>query len=129
MASRERTACGRDSIIEPGWEDALEAVLRERLEAIELERLDAVTSWTGGVPPGRMAVYAPGTAGPTTSAPNDALLGKVRAARPDVERLLADWLAASVAATASPRRSRTVAASARANPSSRRRDTWSLRRR
>jgi len=79
--------------LEPGWEDALEAVLRERLEAIELERLDAVTSWTGGVPPGRMAVYAPGTAGPTTSAPNDALLGKVRAARPGVERLLADWLA------------------------------------
>ena len=33
--------------IEAGWEDALEAVLRERLNALELPSLDAVLSWTG----------------------------------------------------------------------------------
>ena len=34
--------------IEPGWEDALEAVLRERLSALELDRLDTVTDWVAG---------------------------------------------------------------------------------
>ena len=31
--------------IERGWEDALEAVLRERLDALELARLDDVGGW------------------------------------------------------------------------------------
>jgi chromosome segregation protein len=79
--------------LEPGWEDALEAVLRERLEAIELDRLDAVTQWTGGAPPGRMAVYASESGAASVSAHGDSLLGKVRSARPGVGRLLADWLA------------------------------------
>jgi chromosome segregation protein len=80
--------------IEPGWEDALEAVLRERLDAIELDRLDTVTRWIdAGAPPGRMAVYcAESTAGPAPTH-GDALLAKVRSARPGVGRLLADWLA------------------------------------
>jgi len=81
--------------IEPGWEDALEMVLRERLDAIELERLDAVRQWLddgSGAPPGRMAVYAPEAGGGATSASGDALLARVRAARPGVARLLADWL-------------------------------------
>jgi chromosome segregation protein len=34
--------------IEPGWEDALEAVLRERLDAVELDRLEASLDWVGG---------------------------------------------------------------------------------
>ena len=46
--------------IEPGWEDALEAVLRERLNAVELDRLDAAAAWlaAGATPPGRLALYA-----------------------------------------------------------------------
>jgi chromosome segregation protein len=82
--------------IEPGWEDALEAVLRERLNAVELDRLDAAAAWlaAGATPPGRLAVYAVGDVGAPepAGAPADSLLLKVRGARPDMARLLADWL-------------------------------------
>lgn len=43
--------------IEAGWEDALEAVLRERLNAVRLERLDEATGWQDA-PPAKLAVYA-----------------------------------------------------------------------
>jgi chromosome segregation protein len=85
--------------IEPGWEDALEAVLRERLNAVELEWLDAAVGWLAGAatPPGRMAVYAPEAAGVDSmtgagAAAPDTLLAKVRSQRPEISRLLADWL-------------------------------------
>ena len=84
--------------IDPGWEDALEAVLRERLDAIELERLETTLSWldesTGEKHgPPRIAVYvrAPGTAA-SGDVPADALLSRVRSVRPEIARLLADWL-------------------------------------
>ncbi len=44
--------------IEAGWEDALEAVLRERLNAIALQGLDQAAAW-GDAPPGKLAVFAP----------------------------------------------------------------------
>ena len=82
--------------IEPGWEDALEAVLRERLNAVELARLDAAGAWLAGAatPPGRMAVYAPeaASAAGVDAAAQDTLLAKVRSQRPEIARLLADWL-------------------------------------
>ncbi len=43
--------------IETGWEDALEAVLRERLNAIALPGLDQAAAW-GDAPPGKLAVFA-----------------------------------------------------------------------
>jgi chromosome segregation protein len=43
--------------IEAGWEDALEAVLRERLNAIALQRLDETAAWDNA-PPGKLAVFA-----------------------------------------------------------------------
>ncbi len=43
--------------IEQGWEDALEAVLRERINALSLTRLEDTSSWTD-TPPAKMAVYA-----------------------------------------------------------------------
>jgi len=42
--------------IESGWEDALEAVLRERLNALALPSLDAAAAWSD-VPPGKLAVF------------------------------------------------------------------------
>jgi len=44
--------------IEAGWEDALEAVLRERLNAIALQGLDQAAAWSDA-PPGKLAVFAP----------------------------------------------------------------------
>jgi chromosome segregation protein len=83
--------------IEPGWEDALEAVLRERLSALELEELDQVRDWVadGAQPPRRLAAYAPRPAADTASeqpAQADALLAKVRMKRDAISRVVADGL-------------------------------------
>ncbi|HET8610642.1 MAG TPA: chromosome segregation protein SMC [Burkholderiales bacterium] len=44
--------------IESGWEDALEAVLRERLNALQLGAADDITAWLDNPPPGKLTVYA-----------------------------------------------------------------------
>ena len=78
--------------IEPGYEDALEAVLRERLAALELARLDDALDWIADAPPARLAAYAAvGSAAPPTAAA-DALLAKVRANDPGVQAVLAEGL-------------------------------------
>ena len=66
--------------IEAGWEDALEAILRERLSALELDHLDEVTGWVAGgaQPPRRIAAYTPAPARHAPAAQSDALLSKVR---------------------------------------------------
>ncbi len=43
--------------IEAGWEDALEAVLRERLNALAVAHLDDTAQWSE-VPPAKLAVFA-----------------------------------------------------------------------
>ena len=43
--------------IEPGWENALEAVLRERLSALEVSRIDTVRAFVSDPPPARLAFY------------------------------------------------------------------------
>ncbi len=78
--------------IEPGWEDALEAVLRERLNALELARLDDALAWIADAkPPGRLAVYTNAAPHATTMSV-DALLAKVRATDANVAVALADGL-------------------------------------
>ncbi|WP_119154209.1 chromosome segregation protein SMC [Caldimonas tepidiphila] len=49
--------------IEPGWETALEAVLRERLHALEVGRIETVRAFAADAPPAKLAFYtAPGAA-------------------------------------------------------------------
>jgi chromosome segregation protein len=43
--------------IESGWEDALEAVLRERLNAIALDSLGRTAEWMRDSPPGKISVF------------------------------------------------------------------------
>lgn len=50
----------QDIEIEAGWEDALEAVLRERLNSIELESIAQAAPFVGDLPPGKMTVYTTG---------------------------------------------------------------------
>lgn len=43
--------------IEKGWEDALEAVLRERLNSAQLEQLEVAHEWVDDSPPGKWALF------------------------------------------------------------------------
>jgi chromosome segregation protein len=81
--------------VEPGWEDALEAVLRERLNAVELPSLEAAVAWgdDGARKAPRIAVFAPTVATePGRDVNADLLLGKIASVRPEIARLMADWL-------------------------------------
>ena len=53
--------------IEQGWEDALEAVLRERINALALPRLEETANWSDA-PPAKLAVYAADGARSATAA-------------------------------------------------------------
>ena len=55
--------------IENGWEDALEAVLRERLNAIAMPSLGDAAAWSGA-PPAKLALFSVGR---KSEAPSDVL--------------------------------------------------------
>ena len=79
--------------IEPGWETALEAALRERLNALEVGRLETVRAFAADAPPARLAFYSPGA-----SAHADAhrtlprLSDLLRLNDAGLQALLSDWL-------------------------------------
>ena len=86
--------------IEPGWEPALEAVLRERMSGREVGRLEAVRAFVGGpgaagdAPPARLAFFTP-TAAPTPGSMNDLprLFDLLRLGDASLTAILGDWLA------------------------------------
>lgn len=89
--------------IEEGWENALEAVLRERLNAFAVERIEAGAGWLGDMPGAKVAVYEL-CAGVATTGSLGALGRPLRElvtcedAR--TEPVLGDWLSqVSIAAT------------------------------
>ena len=80
--------------IEPGWENALEAALRERLGALEVGRIDTVRAFAADAPPARLAFYTlpakhPSShpAGAPTLADVDAGAGAGAGAHPALPRL------------------------------------------
>jgi chromosome segregation protein len=85
--------------VEPGWEPALEAALRERINALAVGRLDTVRAFASDAPPAKLAFYAPL---PYASAPTPAaahglprlvdLLNLGHAETANLKSLLADWL-------------------------------------
>ncbi|GAA6119381.1 chromosome segregation protein SMC [Acidovorax sp. FG27] len=84
--------------IEPGWENALEAALRERLGALEVGRLEMVRGFLGAggtdAPPARLAFYSPAGAeaaagGNALASPLSALL---RVSDGGLRAVLVDWL-------------------------------------
>ena len=83
--------------IEPGWENALEAALRERLAALPVGRLDLVRGFIGAgggdAPPARLAFYsAPTTAQPQASAGQPRLSDLLRVHDAGLRAVLVDWL-------------------------------------
>ena len=92
--------------IESGWEDALEAVLRERLNALTLPSLDAAAAWSD-TPPAKLALFAelssvraelveayPSTSSGRTESgsPLTSLLSYVQCQNAQVLPVLRDWL-------------------------------------
>ena len=61
--------------IEPGWETALEAALRERMNALEVGRLDMVRAFAADAPPAKLAFYTPPAPRSPEHAPDAAAAG------------------------------------------------------
>jgi len=77
--------------IDAGWEDALEAVLRERLNAIALPSLDAALH---DMPPGKLALFVPAAARKIAeSSSYTPLLDYVQCQDAQVLPVMRDWLA------------------------------------
>ena len=82
--------------VEPGWEVAFEAVLRDRIEGLEVGRLDSLAALTGNAPPARVAFYT--TAGAVAREPValtgfERLSDRVRGHDAALAAVLGDWLA------------------------------------
>ena len=83
--------------IEPGWENALEAALRERMGALEVGRLDSVRGFLGAgggdAPPSKLAFFSTPAAGapePASSQPR--LFDLLRLHDAGLRAVLGDWL-------------------------------------
>jgi chromosome segregation protein len=80
--------------VETGWENALEAALRERLGALEVSRLEMVRAFATDAPPTRLAFYQP-PPGAAAGAGNGALkplASWLRLNDAAQQALLGDWL-------------------------------------
>jgi chromosome segregation protein len=79
--------------IEPGWESALEAALRERLGALEIGRLDSVRAFAADAPPSRLAFFtAPAAAHPSSHHTLPRLADLLHLGDAGLAALLGDWL-------------------------------------
>jgi chromosome segregation protein len=79
--------------IELGWENALEAALRERMNSLEVSRLDMVRAFAGDPPPAKLAFYSPPQAGaPEADSGLPPLAALLRLNDAGQRALLADWL-------------------------------------
>lgn len=82
--------------IEPGWETALEAVLRERMGALEISRLETVAALAANAPPAKLAFYTNQVGAHGVPAPAHGLTRLsdwLRLVDPGLKALLTDWLA------------------------------------
>jgi len=84
--------------IEQGWENALEAALRERLNALAVGRLDTVRAFAADAPPAKLAFYAlppgaPGSIGGALPRLSELLRLAGSQEGASLKTLLSDWLA------------------------------------
>lgn len=79
--------------IEPGWETALEAALRERLNALEVGRVETVRAFADDAPPAKLAFYTPPQAAiANTHQTLPRLSDLLRLGDAGLKALLNDWL-------------------------------------
>ena len=86
--------------IEQGWENALEAALRERLASLEVSRLDMVRSFAGDAPPAKLSFHTPPAAAlPEGQAGLPRLANLLRLHDAGQKALLGSWLHGCYTAT------------------------------
>ena len=88
--------------VEPGWENALEAVLRERMGALEVSRLETVGAFALNAPPAKLAFYTNSVALPAPQASAHGLTPLsdwLRIGDAGLKSLLSDWLAGAYTGT------------------------------
>ncbi len=80
--------------IRPGWENALEAVLRERLNGIALRQLGQAQPWLQHPPPGKVSFFerAQGRAPNSPWQGRPTLISCLEIRDPALSAVLADWL-------------------------------------
>ncbi len=90
--------------VEPGWEDALEAALRERLAALELRALEGAGALAADPPPAKLSFFSPpqGATPPVAPAGMRPLASLLRVGDPGLRAVLEDWLAAVYTAESLP---------------------------
>ena len=77
--------------VEAGWEDAVEAVLRERLNAIACDDPGKLAEWLHDRPDARLTVMLPAAGGLPLG--GDRLIERLRCDDAAIAAVLADWLA------------------------------------
>ena len=79
--------------ITPGWEQALEAALRERLAALEVSKLDSVKSFASDAPATKLSFYSTAvSAGGGSSAGLPKLFDQLKLNDANLNGVFADWL-------------------------------------
>lgn len=79
--------------VEAGWEEAVEAVLRERLSAIACDNPAKLDEWLHDRPEARLSVVLAGNPGSAVvDVGQSSLAGRVRSDDPAIAAVLADWL-------------------------------------
>ena len=79
--------------VEPGWENALEAALRECLGALEVSRLDTVRAFASDAPPAKLTFFPAPAAAAAQPAPRlPALADHLRLGDAGHAAVLRDWL-------------------------------------
>jgi chromosome segregation protein len=88
--------------IDPGWETAVEAVLRERLHALELTDAAQLAAVLADHPPVRASAFEHGLRGAGAAAAGLPLASKIHAAEPMIAGAVSDWLSGIVAIEGTP---------------------------
>lgn len=80
--------------IEPGWENALEAALRERMSAFEVSQLEMISRLAADQPPSKMTFYSPANTetSPSQVTGMQSLLQLIKLHDSQLKTLLSDWL-------------------------------------
>ncbi len=91
---QDRPALWQQIRVAPGWELAVEAVLRDRLKAVACgqQQLPDLDRWFAEPPSLRVTLLIPGTPADAPAAGADALLSKIECLEPGLKPVLYQWL-------------------------------------